>query len=660
MAEKNPAKPLPVSTYKALGAEAAKAGVSVEDLAKALDRLNSATKATAAMEAAKAKMGQMTQAAKRAAVEQKQAANAAAKQAKEASALAKANSEIEFEPVTRPLEAFDKAVKAAGPEAQAAAAAATMWAAALIAVGAAVHSAISYVTELVAKVSLLRAQFMALARGGPGAGAAMLGSLQRLAKALPFSEAQVEEWGKALMMAKLQGRDLENAVKAVAGAAALMGDSGAAAAQSLFETLARGGMEASALVQKLKMGLPEAQAQFAQMGLRVEDVAAAMGMTVAQMKTARVSARQMAEAVQKAIAVKAAGPLGEMMLQWPVLIEKVREGFRSLFDKAGKYVKPFMKAAASLFKEFFRGGSVIKFLQPIVTAVFSTLFRWATAGVNAIHAMLKAIQGAGKSGSVFSGAVKVLGVAWKMVRGAVMMAWGALKSLFGILSKILGNAMVLKGLKAVFTAIAVVIAVVVTVIAGLIAAFVVVASAIASVVSLVAGALSAALGGIVDLVSDAIDALSDFASGAYDAAADFVGGLVRGIVANAGAVISAVSNLANGAIGAFKSILGIASPSRVMMKMGGFAAEGAAQGVERGADRVEGSASKLGGAVAGGAAKGIAGGAKGGKGAGLNVTFEDGAIRIDGAGKSGLEITEEMLAAALERLAAAQGLMGAT
>ncbi|HOG30528.1 MAG TPA: hypothetical protein PLT35_14725, partial [Vicinamibacterales bacterium] len=88
----------------------------------------------------------------------------------------------------------------------------------------------------------------------------------------------------------------------------------------------------------------------------------------------------------------------------------------------------------------------------------------------------------------------------------------------------------------------------------------------------------------------------------------------------------------------------------------GYASEGAAVGVEKGADLVEGAGAKLGSAMAGGAAGGAnAGNARGGKG-GLSVTFADGAIRIDGAGKSGLQITEEMLTIVLEKLAASQGL----
>ena len=45
---------------------------------------------------------------------------------------------------------------------------------------------------------------------------------------------------------------------------------------------------------------------------------------------------------------------------------------------------------------------------------------------------------------------------------------------------------------------------------------------------------------------------------------------------------------------------------------------------------------------------------------GLTVNFAEKSIVIDGAGKAGLEITEEMIAAVFERLAATQGLMGAT
>ena len=167
------------------------------------------------------------------------------------------------------------------------------------------------------------------------------------------------------------------------------------------------------------------------------------------------------------------------------------------------------------------------------------------------------------------------------------------------------------------------------------------------------------VGGLVAAVGTVIDAFSGLGKSSKGAATSWGEGLIRGILSFAGAAAGAAASVAGGIAKAFAGALGIASPSKVMMKMGGYASEGAAVGVEKGADRVEGAGAKLGGAMAGGAAGGAnAGNARGGKG-GLSVTFQDGAIRIEGAGRSALEITEEMLTVVLEKLAASQGLVRA-
>lgn len=64
-------------------------------------------------------------------------------------------------------------------------------------------------------------------------------------------------------------------------------------------------------------------------------------------------------------------------------------------------------------------------------------------------------------------------------------------------------------------------------------------------------------------------------------------GLVNGIQAGASAVVSAVSGVVGGAISSAKSLLGIASPSKVFSTIGNQTAEGFAMGVEGGTGNVE-------------------------------------------------------------------------
>jgi hypothetical protein len=70
---------------------------------------------------------------------------------------------------------------------------------------------------------------------------------------------------------------------------------------------------------------------------------------------------------------------------------------------------------------------------------------------------------------------------------------------------------------------------------------------------------------------------------------NLMAGLVAGITGAVGSVISAVSGAVTGAIDAAKSVLGIASPSKVFAEIGGYTAEGFTSGVDDGASAAQGS-----------------------------------------------------------------------
>lgn len=467
------------------------------------------------------------------------------------------------------------------------------------------------------RVALLNT-FSALSWGGTG-GKQTLAAVDALAAKLPIARDKIAEWATEFQKANLQGRDLEEAVKAVAAATALMGEKGGAAAQELIQKLAMGGAEATAMVAKLKMGLPESRAMLADMGLRVEDLADALGVSVMQFKTMKLSARQAAEAVEKALAKKGAGPLADMALTFPAIMAKLKEGLLSLFDKLGPSVKVFMTAVKKLFGEFSKGGAGLKALKPIVTSVMMFVFKWLTKAVDATRQFVLGLLGVKSAKGPFA----ALG-------GVVRFLGDVIKALKGPLSFIID----------VFS----------TVVSMFVEGWNIITEAIDSFYSSINDVVDF-LVSLVDSVGGVGDALSGMASAAVEAGSNFISGLVDGIGANAGAVIDAITALAGSAIGAFKSALGIASPSKVMMKMGGFAGAGAAEGLDNSASAVEDSAASLGGGVKSGAAKGMAG--AGGKGGGgKSITIEAGAIVIHAGGAT---ITEEALAMVLERLLASQG-----
>lgn len=96
-------------------------------------------------------------------------------------------------------------------------------------------------------------------------------------------------------------------------------------------------------------------------------------------------------------------------------------------------------------------------------------------------------------------------------------------------------------------------------------------------------------------ISDAWSAVKAFFEG-FDLAqvgADIIDGLVEGIKNAAGKVAAALTDAVKGGVDAAKSVLKIASPSRVMMELGQYTGEGMAIGVDRSASEVETSMANL-------------------------------------------------------------------
>lgn len=109
------------------------------------------------------------------------------------------------------------------------------------------------------------------------------------------------------------------------------------------------------------------------------------------------------------------------------------------------------------------------------------------------------------------------------------------------------------------------------------------------------------------------------------AASGLIDGLVNGITSGAASVMAAITNLAGGMKSAIMSALGIASPSKVFAKLGGYTAEGFALGIESGDSRVAGASEKLAAAPVIGAAqtvqsaKGSASASRSGGGASITI-----------------------------------------
>jgi hypothetical protein len=471
--------------------------------------------------------------------------------------------------------AADKAAEALGklgPEGEAAGAALQALAEVASATVGTLTTLMGIALEVNEKIDLMSARFEALA-GSTAGGEEIFNMVQKLGQELPFATAQIAGWAQGLRAAGVQGKQLEEDIKAVAAATALMGESGGAAAMQLFKRLGEGGPAADKLLKTFQEGGPKADKLLKEMGLSLADIGGAAALS-------KMSAEQLHEALAKAMEKKGSGPLDAMMNGWPNIIQKAREGFLSLFDALGPAIEPFMAEVKGLFGEFSKGGVVINMLKPIVTSVLSTLFGWATTAFHAIH-----------QGLLF-------------VAVYALKAYIAIRPIVDHIKQLVSSQQFITGLKIAFIALGA---------AVLIAAlpFLFIVASVLAVVAvfglLVAGA--AYVGAmLVAQIGAWWQALSGLASGAVDAASNFIGGLVQGISAGVGAVVDAVKGLASSALGAFTGAFGIRSPSTVMLEHGEENIGGAAAtGVDRAQPKMKAAMARL----SDGAGAGGKGGARG-------------------------------------------------
>jgi len=475
--------------------------------------------------------------------------------------------------------------------------------------------------------------------GGVVTGAKVEGVIDGLKAKFGISKDAMVEYTKTLMaMGRTDLTQLEGDLLAVSSAAALVkgGDKALLEMTKKIEA-------ASAAGQGLKIPV-KALAQLSMTGANVGDVAKVMGVSVekltADLASGAVDAKKFGDALNTAIVTKGQGPLERMGASSGNLKKLLDEAWGDLFEDID--VAPFMQEVKKLFDIFGQGTKSGETLKAGIGGFFKEVFATATRVVPVVkHFLLDMVILGLKAYIALKPIVKTIKEFVNSAAGASVIST-VLSSIWGVL-KVIG------------VAVLVVVAAAVILWGAMIAVSVAVWTAVGAVLGFVAGAGAA---------------LTGWVTTAATAAYDFVAGLVGGIANGASQVIGAVTGLAGKATGAFKSALGIASPSKVMQGMGGHMTDGVAEGLDTGASDVQAASSGVasasvkgmaeGGGGAGGGASvkrmaegggGAGGGASGGGGgAQISVT-----VLIDGAGKSALEITEEMVSSVFQRVALGAG-----
>lgn len=422
-------------------------------------------------------------------------------------------------------------------------------------------------------IDLFSSRLEALTGSAKG-GDAVLDMVRELGSELPFATKQIGEWAESLTRAGLRGKELEAATRAIAAAAAINPKGGAEAASEFFAKLGKAGKESAGLVQAVVEQSKKGTGPLREMGIELADLGG-------EAAVATMKATDLSKALAAALSQKGQGPLEAMANSWPVILQKAKEGFLSLFARLGKPVSEFMGAVKALFGEFNRGRPLMNGLQSVATSVFSTLFDWGTRAVNAIHK------------------------GFLMVGIAALTAYIAMRPAINAIKEFVTSANFLRGVKVLLAALAIALVPFIVSIGAVVAAiglFIAIQGILASVTAAVAGAILYAVGVVVGFAASIADAFMGAYNAATAAGGNFVDGLIAGIGAGASRVVSAVKGLANSALDAFKRVLGIASPSKVMLEHGEENIAGAtATGIDRGAGKVDAAMARLGSGDKGGA-----------------------------------------------------------
>jgi hypothetical protein len=476
----------------------------------------------------------------------------------------------------------------------------------------------------------LLATFSALA-GGEEAGAATLGMLNDLSAELGVTRASIVPAAKAFQaMGYTDLGALRGQIEAVTSATALFGEEGGSAYTRIVSAV----RDAAEAHTKLELSTRQLRSIGGLTGTVVTEAARRMGLTTAQfaarLKAGTVDAGKFGDALQEAFVEKGRGPLEAMANTLPNLLGRLKENFSRLFEDVD--VKPFTDALKSFFDIFQLSKPSGQALQRGILPVMNRLFQLAGRLVMGIkHLTLDII---------------ILGLKAYIALKPIVRTVQEWSERFGVLHGIVLAVKIALGILAI-------------VVGVVVAAIVVAGVALGAFVSEM-GRLG---GEIIGFVGKAWDVLADWATSGYKIAADFVSGLVDGITGGIGRAVTAVEDLGGALKDRIKSLLGIHSPSKVMLEMGMNVTDGFALGIKQGAGGVGRAADDAAmaandnmvpsGSYAPSASKSATSSTS--SSSSITVTVEPGAIVIHGDGRGTVELTEEAVSLIFERIAASQG-----
>ena len=376
-----------------------------------------------------------------------------------------------------------------------------------------------------------------------------------LASRVPMARAKLADMARELVTARLQSRNMQLALSAMATVASVAGDGGAAKIRQIAE--------ASAYAQKFMLGARDRFGEFASLqgtGIKAADIyaalAASMKVSLEQAKTlldsGGVTLKQGLEALDTATQMRFGATLAAQMRSLGPIADKLGESVRALFE--GADIEPFLEALKH-FADLLSQNSVIgQQLKAVIGATFS--------GVGSVISAVAPIAQAFFEGMILAGLALAI---------AFLKAKRALATAFGGDSK------------------ATVDWIGVAVNAGKVAAL-----ALGAAFVVAAASIAVAVGPMLLLWSVVLKGYNIVKNMGWSALGGWiVDGIIGGFTKAAGLLVSSVSGIGELIKSVFTEKLAIRSPSRVFEMYGRYTAEGYAQGIDKGDGRVEEAVSSM-------------------------------------------------------------------
>lgn len=403
------------------------------------------------------------------------------------------------------------------------------------------------------------------AAGGVVAGAELEAVISDVASMTPLARDRIAEMGRALEVAHLSGRRMQNALESMATLASAIGDVAASKIQGIAEQ-----------AQKVRRFLVTKQ-DLEGTGLAFDELAAAVAeaskTTVAQAKLmiqqGAVSVDRGLEAMNAAIQKKFGKTVQAQMFALSTQMAKLKKNFALLF--AGLDIEKFLSGLKEITDLFSQQTFTGQTLKKVLTEALNKFFDIAAKVLPYVKAFLQGIiiaalilylyfkKVAVAISNAFGGESKS-NIDW--IKVAMYAGVGAVGALVGMIA---GLILILGTL-------------------ALSAALVLLPLALPFILPLVAiGLLIYAIYEVVE----AFDSLGDIDLEATGR--NIVNGLINGIKAMAGEAVGAIADLASKIKTTITGALGIHSPSVVFQKYGQYTAEGYKRGVDGESDSVSDS-----------------------------------------------------------------------